>query len=103
MMLDEFHFIVSLMIALPAKLPLTGLPTYRLTSPTRFAHFRFFERDRPADEEPRDNPDEWKKQHSQNEPGEGEAEQSPRHHLGCVVVQQRKTEQGDEKGGGTGD
>src|SRR6266496_31991 len=64
---------------------------------------RLFQRDRPADEEPRDEPHQRKEQHPEEKPGEGEAENTRGHQFRKKVVQQRQPKQRDEKRAGTGD
>src|SRR5690242_10539177 len=50
---------------------------------------------RPFDEQPGNDPDEWKEQHAEDEPGQREPEHARGHQFGEEIVEQRQTKQRD--------
>ena len=62
------------------------------------SNFFLLQCNRAPYENPGDQPDEWKEEDTQREPCERETKHARRHRVGEVIVQQRESQERDQKG-----
>src|SRR5476649_773147 len=98
MMADEFHAVNLTGLAVTPARSLA----YFLSIAGHFLDLSIFQGNRPFYKDPRDDPDEWKKQHAQQQPGEGESADPRGHEVGREIIEQGQGQQGGQERSGAG-